>query len=344
MLFSVLIPVYNTSKYLDECVQSVLAQSEKDYEIVLLDDGSIDNSGEICDSYAEKYSFIRVVHKQNEGLMMTRRRGFQEAKGDYFICLDSDDYLCDADALSKIKKMIVEKNCNMVLYNFLMEKETRDKDQQISLFEKPNGFVFDSKEKLALYEKLLMGRDLNPMWIKAVSRECVDIDTDYYQWKAYICRGEDLFQSFPMLSNAQRIGYIDNILLHYRWTESSISNNPKLKFYDAYKTIYAREDEYIKIWGIDDALAHKARAKRIPIILGIVVGGYRSTKDNLPVEEWNVFIDRLSKDEFVDKLFSKENTIDVLPYYRLLGALIKGNHKFLLKRTIELQGFLSKKR
>lgn len=342
MLFSVLIPVYNTSKYLDECVQSVLAQSEKDYEIVLVDDGSTDNSGEICDSYAEKYPFVRVVHKQNEGLMMTRRRGFQEAKGEYFICLDSDDYLCDNEALTKIKKMIVEKNCDLVLYNYLMEKETKDKNQRISLFDKPDGYVFD--EKQVLYEKLLIGRDLNAMWIKAVSRECVDINVNYYQWKPYICRGEDLFQSFPMLTNAKRIGYISDILLNYRWTESSISNNPKLKFYDAYKTIYTREDEYIKIWGIDDALAHKARAKRIPIILGIVVGGYRSTKDTLPVEEWNDFIDSLSKDEFVYKLFSKENTRDILPYYRLLGALIKGNHKFLLKRTIESQGFLSKKR
>lgn len=342
MLFSVLIPVYNTSKYLDECIQSVLAQSEKDFEIVLIDDGSTDNSGEICDSYAGKYSFIRVIHKQNEGLMMTRRRGFQEAKGEYFICLDSDDYLCDNEALTKIKKMIVEKNCDLVLYNYLMEKETKDMNQRISLFDKPDGYVFE--EKQVLYEKLLIGRDLNAMWIKAVSRECVDINVNYYQWKPYICRGEDLFQSFPMITNAKRIGYISDILLHYRWTESSISNNPKLKFYDAYKTIYTREDEYIRIWNIDDSLAHKARAKRIPIILGIVVGGYHSTKDNLPIEEWNAFIERLSTDEFIDKLFTKANMKDSLTYYKFLGALIKGNHKYLLKRTIDIQSFLSKKR
>lgn len=344
MLFSVLIPVYNTSKYLDECIQSVLAQSEKDFEIVLIDDGSTDNSGEICDNYAKKYSSIRVVHKQNEGLMMTRRRGFQEAKGDYFVCLDSDDYLCDNEAIAKIKKMIVEKKCDLVVYNYLMEKETRDNNQNVLLFDKPDGYVFEGQERRVLYEKLLIGRDLNAMWIKSVSRECVDIDAEYFRWKPYICRGEDLFQSFPMITNAKRIGYISDILLHYRWTESSISNNPKLKFYDAYKTIYTREDEYIKIWNIDDSLAHKARAKRIPIILGIVVGGYRSTKDNLSIEEWNSFIDRLSKDDFVDKLFSKENTKNVLPYYKLLGALIKGDHKILLKRTIDIQGFLSKKR
>ena len=93
MLFSVCIPVYNTSKYLDECLASVLCQTEKDYEIVLVDDGSTDGSGALCDRYAARYPHIRVIHKENEGLMMTRRRGFQEALGDYFICLDSDDAL-----------------------------------------------------------------------------------------------------------------------------------------------------------------------------------------------------------------------------------------------------------
>ena len=68
MLFSVCIPVYNTSKYLDECLRSVLNQTEKDYEIVLVDDGSTDDSPQICDKYAEKYANIRVIHKEMKGL------------------------------------------------------------------------------------------------------------------------------------------------------------------------------------------------------------------------------------------------------------------------------------
>ena len=343
MLFSVLIPVYNTSKYLDECINSVLSQTEKDFEIVLLNDGSTDNSGDICDSYAEKYpDFIRVIHKENEGLMMTRRRGFKEAKGDYFICLDSDDYLRDNNALLKIKKMIVEKGCDLVVYNYLAEKQLSENNQMIELFDLPDGYVFEGKDKQVLYEKLLIGRDFNAIWIKAPNCDIVDVDVDYSQWKQDICRAEDLFQSFPMLTNAKRVGYIKDMLLHYRWTESSISNNPKLKFYNAFRTIYLREEKYLGKWNLDDAVVHKARLRRIPNIIGIVVGGYKAKKSGSNKKEWLGFIDELSKDDFIKSTFSKKNTEGTLLYYKLLGRLILGNHKFLLQRTIDFQTLISK--
>lgn len=341
MLFSVLIPVYNTSKYLEECIHSVLLQTEKDYEIVLIDDGSTDNSGDICDRYANEYSFIRVIHKRNEGLMMTRRRGFQEARGEYFICLDSDDYLCDNDAFAKIKRMIVENGCDLVVYNYLMEKGPGEQDKAITLFDLPDGYIFEGEDKQILYNKTLIGGFFNNMWIKAPKRDCVDIDVDYSQWQPLICRGEDLFQSYPILNNAKKIGYINSVLLHYRWTESSISNNPKLKFYDAYKTIYMRQEEYIRTWSISDKIAHESRIKQIPMILEIVTGGYNAINDNITVDEWNTFIERLSKDEYIHQLFSSENTKEVIPFYRLLGALIKGNHKLLLGRVIQLQHIIS---
>ena len=342
MLFSVLIPVYNTSKYLEECVESVLSQSEEDFEIVLVDDGSTDKSGDICDAYARKYSEkVRVIHKENEGLMMTRRRGFKEAKGDYCICLDSDDYLCDIDALKKIKKMIVEDNCDLVIYNYLMEKETRDKDKDVILFDLPDGYIFEGEGKRVLYKKLLVGSGFNAIWIKAAKRSIIDVDVDYYQWKSDICRAEDMFQSFPMLTNAQKVGYVKDVLLHYRWTESSISNNPKLKFYNAFRTIYLREDEYIAKWNIDKDLAYKARKRRIPNIIGIVVGGYKATKTGSSKQIWLKFIDELSKDEFMYSIFSKENTEGVNIYYKLLGKFILGNHKYLLQRAIDIQSVIS---
>ncbi len=343
MLFSVLIPVYNTSKYLKECVESVLSQSEQDFEIVLTDDGSTDNSGAMCDEYANKYpGKIRVIHKNNEGLMMTRRRGFKEARGDYFICLDSDDYLCDSDALKKIKKIIVEKSCDLVIYNYLMEKETPEKNQNIELFDLPDGYVFEGEEKQVLYKKLIAGRDLNAMWIKAAKREIVDVDVDYSVWQKDICRAEDLFQSFPMLTKAKRVGYVKDILLYYRWTESSISNNPKLKFYNAFRTIYQREDEYIEKWNLDSEIVRKAKLRRIPNILGIVIGGYKAAKDGADKKEWLAFIEGLSKDKFFAVAFSKDNSEGTLSYYKLLGKLIIGNRKWILQRTIDFQNFISK--
>ena len=95
---SVVIPVYNGEKYLRECVESILAQSFKDYEIVMVDDGSKDSSGIICDDLAHEYDFIHVYHKQNEGINQTRRYGVKVAQGEWVAFSDQDDSMPE-DAL-----------------------------------------------------------------------------------------------------------------------------------------------------------------------------------------------------------------------------------------------------
>ena len=92
-LLSVIIPVYKVEQYLDQCVESVVNQTYRNLDIILVDDGSPDKCGAMCDAWAEKDSRIRVVHKQNEGLGFARNSGLDVANGEYFAFLDSDDYL-----------------------------------------------------------------------------------------------------------------------------------------------------------------------------------------------------------------------------------------------------------
>lgn len=93
VLVSVIIPVYNVEKYIDKCINSVLNQSYRNIEIILIDDGSTDSSGEICEEYAQKDNRIIVIHKQNEGVSTARNTGMSIAKGDYICFSDADDYL-----------------------------------------------------------------------------------------------------------------------------------------------------------------------------------------------------------------------------------------------------------
>lgn len=113
---SVIIPVYNVEKYLDECVNSVLAQNFQDYEIILVNDGSTDNSGKICDAYAEKYSQIKVVHKENGGLSDARNFGIKNAHGKYLMFLDSDDFWDGNNHLFNISKIIEKDYPDLILY------------------------------------------------------------------------------------------------------------------------------------------------------------------------------------------------------------------------------------
>lgn len=341
MLFSVCIPVYNTSKYLDECLASVLCQTEQDYEIVLVDDGSTDGSGEICDRYAARYPHIRVIHKENEGLMMTRRRAFREARGDYFLCLDSDDYWLSDRVLELVREMIQKNCCDLLLFNYIAGKEDPSKNQNIVLFDHPDGYIFEGDAKKELYRKLLIGRDLNAIWAKVPAKTVVDVDVDYTIWKKDICRGEDMFQTYPMLTKAKRIGYIKEPLIHYRWTPSSISNNPKLKFYKAFRTIYRREEEYLPKWDMDEGTVRKARLRRIPNILGILTTGYYACKHTDRISEWKDFIREVSADPFFREMLPWQEKHGISPYYRLLGSLIRSGNISGLIRVLDVYRWYS---
>ena len=108
--FSIVIPVYNVEKYLNQCVDSVLAQSFGDFELLLVDDGSKDSSPRICDDYAKKDSRIRVIHKENGGASDARNYGIRAAEGTYLMFLDSDDYWDNTEALRIIHEAIVTDN------------------------------------------------------------------------------------------------------------------------------------------------------------------------------------------------------------------------------------------
>ena len=116
MLISFVIPVYNVEKYLNECVDSVITQNFRDLEIILVDDGSPDGSGQICDQYAEKYGFVTVIHKTNGGLSDARNAGINAASGDYILFLDSDDYIANG-SIAAIADYILKFSPDVVFLN-----------------------------------------------------------------------------------------------------------------------------------------------------------------------------------------------------------------------------------
>ena len=322
MFFSILVPVYNTSEYLRECVESILSQTFSDYELVLLDDGSTDCSGGICDEYAGKYPNVRVIHKENEGLMMTRRRGFREAKGDYFICVDSDDKLWDNHALKKLHDMIRKTGCDLVIYNYIYSAGGGRPQRRSELLDCENGHVFAGEEKMRLYEKLLTSNNMNNMWIKCPARHVVDVDVDYSQWKQEICRAEDLFQSYPMLTNAKRIAYMSDPLYWYRWTPDSIGNKPKFHYCDAFKCIFLRENAYLNKWNVSAELRERAIRRRLTRFMDVICKCYFSCKRGGKVGEWKNFASSLADDPFFCNIMDGCDRNKVLKYYRLLHSLI----------------------
>lgn len=113
-MISVIVPVYNVEKYLDKCIQSILKQTYKDFELILVDDGSLDNSPQMCDEYAQKDKRVKVIHKANGGLSDARNVGTLNASGQYVTYIDSDDYVSD-DYLEVLNWLIIKYNADMAV-------------------------------------------------------------------------------------------------------------------------------------------------------------------------------------------------------------------------------------
>lgn len=114
--FSIIIPVYNVQKYLPVCIDSILAQNFEKYEVILVDDGSTDESGRICDEYANRDPHCKVVHKKNGGLSSARNMGIEVADGEYLMFIDSDDFLIGDQCLSEIEKRFAIYDADVVVF------------------------------------------------------------------------------------------------------------------------------------------------------------------------------------------------------------------------------------
>lgn len=123
-LISIVVPAYNVSDYLKRCLDTLVAQTYKNYEVIIVDDGSTDETGEIADQYAKKYSQITCIHKENAGLGKARNTGIKLAKGDYITFVDSDDFV-ETNFLEKSIKYIQKLDCDTVITSYYRIYKTR---------------------------------------------------------------------------------------------------------------------------------------------------------------------------------------------------------------------------
>ena len=253
MKFSVLIPVYNTENYLEECLQSVLNQTYQDFEIVIVDDGSTDKSGIICDEYQEKYTDkIKVIHKENQGLISARRVGIANATGDYCVFVDSDDYI-EKYLLSELNRALSkDKAIDVLLYSFKYVQDGKVV-KQYSQFAQ-DGNVWDDSNRKDIIEKLLFSNDVTPIWIKAVKTSLLKSDpTDYSKfYKKNMA--EDYLQSLYLITYAKKIVYYYLPLYCYSYNFTSISRNYSCSAIEKQNKIhiYPVLTEYLKLWKMDD--------------------------------------------------------------------------------------------
>lgn len=155
---SVIVPVYNVEKYLSRCIESVLAQTFTDFELLLIDDGSTDSSGKICDKYAMSDSRIRVFHKENGGVASARQLGVDKAKGVYSIHTDSDDWV-EPNMLEEMYLKILETRADMVIADFYS-----DVDNQVRYIQQRTNKIKSAE----ILNEILVSKLFGALWNKLI--------------------------------------------------------------------------------------------------------------------------------------------------------------------------------
>lgn len=220
---SVIVPVYQVESYLPHCVDSILSQSLQNIELILVDDGSTDRSGLICDEYAKKDIRVHVFHKSHSGVSDTRQKGLENATGDYVIHCDSDDWM-EPNMLQLLYQKANETNADMVVFDYweeyskrIIHKEfPRDYDPSIDITDQMYGFSYSVCNKLIRRDFVVQN---NLCFLPS------------------ICYAEDLYFSLRLLNSNPHIAYLPQPLYHYRQNNESLTHNLSLERLESHKKV-----------------------------------------------------------------------------------------------------------
>lgn len=283
-LISIIIPVYNTEKYLNRCVESVLNQSYHNLEIILVNDGSTDNSGQICDEYQAKDPRVAVIHKQNQGVSKARSTGIEVARGEYIVFVDSDDWI-DTVMCEEMMKALSRYKVQSVMCAYVREYPGRSLPREVN----PHDVVFDNR---TLLRRLcgLVGEELrHPENLDNYNMMCgklypaaplkgitlTDIKT--------VGSSEDMLFNLDSYAIVESMVYINQPFYHYRRSiMTSITGAYKPELEKQWDTLYDKIWSFIEANQLDDRYT-SALSNRIALnVLGL---GLNCLRDDAPFLE-----------------------------------------------------------
>lgn len=295
---SIIVPVYKAEPYLHRCVDSILAQTFTDWELILVDDGSPDQSGKICDEYAKKDQRVKVIHKVNGGVSSARQKGLDEARGEYTIHADPDDW-AEPNMLEKLYNEASKKEADMVMCDFICEY-------------KSGGVICKQEIKSShaddILKKMFAQQLHGSCWNKLIRRECYNKYN--IRFPKNIIRWEDLYVVCSLLMHPIRVAYLPKAFYHY---DLIINNNSIVR--------------KVTKQGLDSQIQFIEHFKQIGCSLDLLYPSMRATKEL-------AFYSNILEKEQIISLFSEINDryinepkdlLDFVP--KGLTALIQGKHR-----------------
>ena len=227
---SIIVPVYNVELYLSKCIDSILAQSFTDWECILVDDGSKDSSGKICDEYALKDTRIKVTHQTNKGVSVARQVGIDNASGEYSIHIDPDDWV-EPNMLEELYNKAKSDDADMVICDYFKHED----GVQQYINQSPNLL-----EPIKIIEQMLT-TNMYPQlygscWNKLVRCSCFNSSDNLIRFEPEdLSLGEDLvFNCRLLMSTVHRVSYLNKAFYHYEVRSNSLYSTLKNKNNNSY--------------------------------------------------------------------------------------------------------------
>lgn len=251
-LISVIIPVYNVERYLPECLKSVSEQTYKNLEIILVDDGSTDNSGQLCDIWSERDNRIITIHKKNGGVSSARNAGLKIAKGDFVGFVDSDDWI-----ESRMYEKLIDAigNGDMACCGYI--------DYPLGTLDTPAAKGVKASEPCGVIEaaERIYERDgyFTAIWNKLFRREVLIKDGAFLQMDTSLCWGEDEVWLAEVLGKCKKIVFIPETLYHWRPTQNSATRNNRIT--DRQMTLFKAKDKTLQLLPKDKKLRNLVKAR-----------------------------------------------------------------------------------
>lgn len=317
---SVIVPIYKVEKYLRECVDSIIGETKSDFELVLVDDGSPDNCGKICDEYAEKDKRITVIHKQNGGLISAWKAGVRAAEGKFLMFVDGDDWV-ERSLVDEAMKIIAKKreDVDLVQFEFCNKNALSD----LSYREVDVSSVYPVMMYYKGYTKVIVNSRCAKLFKKDILLSILDDIDDSIEI------GEDKLTTFSYLLKCKKVAFYNYKCYYHRMNYDSMTNKYAVALYEKTDRLFNNLKKNIAKYNVGFDFSEQICKEKAMYATAILSNEYKSC-DKVKLRET---FDRLLKDKDVAEGVKIIDT-DQLNYYCRNAVIALRNNSFLKLKVL----------
>lgn len=314
ILFYVCVPIYKTEKYLTKCIESVLIQNYKNFILILVDDGSPDGCGEICDFYAKKFENVKVIHQNNAGLLAARRaaveyalhNGVETTSNKFILFLDSDDEFKEG-AFQVIADNLIKTKADMIIFGY----DLTYNNSIINSFDVKHavqGIIADKRE---LYKIVFTDSQYNSLCRKAISINI--IKKMNYDLCCNVSRAEDLLQSISFYKNANTILFLPVALYNYNVNPNSITHSIDYKSYQVNSSVRSMVLEFIikeNVFDENDMINYLRFCQNLLLDEICLISNFKTS-----IKNKKLLFSKILRDEYYSKLIFEKDCSHIIFHF-----------------------------